>query len=451
MKKILVTFMIAIMTISMVGCGNKETSSSNSLDTQKKQDSASTKQNGAEEEIIELRVAWWGSEARHEATLEAIKVFEEQNSGIKILPEYQGWEGYSDKLLAQMAGSSAPDVFQTIAEWLPIHRASDSLLELNGKVDVSGQDQAVMEALTVDEKIYGVNISLNTWAYIVNETLLEKYGVDLPEVGYTWDDLADKFREIVEKSDGEVYGSVDSSVAFEVFPVFGFTKLGAMEPFPADNDQLTFTEEQVKAYYEYWAELREEGVVAPPDISVVSDNSSNSLVVKGVAAFVPDYTSGFGRLQSQTKDKLTMIPMPRGNNGEIGDIGRPGLAFSVYKNSEAKDAAIAFVDFMTNNEEAAKALKTSRGVLPTKVQRDVLMSTEGVLTDIDRKVFEVTGIAAEAGMRRFYPGPKGYSEVFGWTKLMEKIGQEIAFNKISIDEGVAKFIDEAQQIIETSK
>lgn len=37
---------------------------------------------GAAEEPVTLRVAWWGSQARHDKTMEAIAKFEEKNPGI---------------------------------------------------------------------------------------------------------------------------------------------------------------------------------------------------------------------------------------------------------------------------------------------------------------------------------------------------------------------------------
>ncbi len=54
-------------------------------------------------------------------------------------------------------------------------------------------------------------------------------------------------------------------------------------------------------------------------------------------------------------------------------------------------------------------------------------------------------------LKPFYPGPNGISEVFGLGKLLEKIGQEIAFEKISVEEGAEKFMVEAQKILDASK
>ena len=42
-----------------------------------------------------LRFAWWGGAARHEATLKAIALFEQQNPGLKIKAEYMGFQRLS--------------------------------------------------------------------------------------------------------------------------------------------------------------------------------------------------------------------------------------------------------------------------------------------------------------------------------------------------------------------
>lgn len=47
---------------------------------------------------------WWGSQARHDATLKVIDLFEKKNPNIKINGEYMGSDGYFDKLNTQVAG-----------------------------------------------------------------------------------------------------------------------------------------------------------------------------------------------------------------------------------------------------------------------------------------------------------------------------------------------------------
>jgi hypothetical protein len=60
-------WLIMLILILTVSCGEKNNTSGT---------------DGSKE--IVLRFLWWGSESRHKATLDAIKLFEEKNPGIKI-------------------------------------------------------------------------------------------------------------------------------------------------------------------------------------------------------------------------------------------------------------------------------------------------------------------------------------------------------------------------------
>ena len=50
-----------------------------------------------------LRFSWWGGGERHETTLKAIAAFEAKNPGVKIKGEYMGFNGYLERLTAQIA------------------------------------------------------------------------------------------------------------------------------------------------------------------------------------------------------------------------------------------------------------------------------------------------------------------------------------------------------------
>jgi oligogalacturonide transport system substrate-binding protein len=65
-----------------------------------------------------LRFSWWGGSGRHEATLKALRLFEEKNPGVKIKAEYMGFNGYLERLTTQIAGGAEPDVMQINWAWL---------------------------------------------------------------------------------------------------------------------------------------------------------------------------------------------------------------------------------------------------------------------------------------------------------------------------------------------
>ena len=59
---------------------------------EKKTEAAKTEAAPAAEgngETVELRISWWGSDARHEATLEVLDLFMEKYPNIKVSAEWQ--------------------------------------------------------------------------------------------------------------------------------------------------------------------------------------------------------------------------------------------------------------------------------------------------------------------------------------------------------------------------
>ena len=65
-----------------------------------------------------LRFSWWGGDDRHQATLEAIDLWNQRHPEIEIVPEYGGWDGWTEKVSAQLSGGTEPDIMQINYDWL---------------------------------------------------------------------------------------------------------------------------------------------------------------------------------------------------------------------------------------------------------------------------------------------------------------------------------------------
>jgi multiple sugar transport system substrate-binding protein len=77
---------------------------------------------------VELRVAWWGSQDRHNRTIKAIELFQKKYPNIKVTYEFAGWGDYWTKMTTQAAGRNLPDVMQQdyayVTEWTSRRRLS---------------------------------------------------------------------------------------------------------------------------------------------------------------------------------------------------------------------------------------------------------------------------------------------------------------------------------------
>jgi len=72
-----------------------------------------------------LRIMWWGSQVRHDRTLQVIELFEKE-TGIKMEPEFYGFDDYISKLNILIAANDAPDIMQMGGNFLPTLTTSNS-------------------------------------------------------------------------------------------------------------------------------------------------------------------------------------------------------------------------------------------------------------------------------------------------------------------------------------
>ncbi len=56
---------------------------------------------------VELRVAWWGSQDRHNRTIKAIELFQKKQPHIKVSYEFAGWSDYWTKMTTQAEACSS--------------------------------------------------------------------------------------------------------------------------------------------------------------------------------------------------------------------------------------------------------------------------------------------------------------------------------------------------------
>ena len=138
--------LILVLTIS---CGEKKESS---------------KDAGAEKEIT-LRFSWWGGDARHKATLDVIKLYEEKNPGVKIKAEYSGWDGHFEKISTQITGNTAPDIMQIDYNWLyNFSKNGDGFYDINTLKDdfnLDNYDEQALSYTIINGKLNAIPVGMN--------------------------------------------------------------------------------------------------------------------------------------------------------------------------------------------------------------------------------------------------------------------------------------------------
>lgn len=125
MKKSLLLLLGLVMVLFLAACGGEEGSEENT--------SGDSSDEGSDEASgdVKLRIAWWGEQSRNDYTLEVIELYEEQNPGVTIEPEYASWDDYWRKLAPQAAANELPDIIAMDLSYLSQYAENGQLANLS--------------------------------------------------------------------------------------------------------------------------------------------------------------------------------------------------------------------------------------------------------------------------------------------------------------------------------
>ena len=105
LRRLMALTTAAIMAASLTACGGQKAETNT-------QAAESGKESAAAGEQVTLRMAWWGSQTRHDATNKVIEMYEEQNPNVHIEAEFYDFDSYFTKLDTLVAADDVWDIFQ---------------------------------------------------------------------------------------------------------------------------------------------------------------------------------------------------------------------------------------------------------------------------------------------------------------------------------------------------
>lgn len=337
----------------------------------------------AGEKNVTLRFSWWGSDARHEATLAVIDMYMEQNPGVVIEAEYGGYDGYLQKIATQLAGGTEPDIMQIDQPWLADFTTQNPevFVDLNGTggaVDMSGfSPDMLADFATYNDKLVGLPTGIAGQMFLANKIVLDGAGAQFPAEGYTWDDLLEQGRKVNEWNP-EAYllnmnlGSIQLLLHTYLYQLTGKSLVNDGDYTPA------FTTDELAQAFEMIQTLYDAKVIVPLEESTLfaSDAATNPKwngnLMGGWFAW-----SSMAEQQSWGDENVLSLPFPIMENAkDTGVIVRPSQILSVSPNSKDVDEALAFVNFFFNDPEAIAALRDTRSIPATSNGREVLVERD---------------------------------------------------------------------------
>ncbi|GAB3892504.1 extracellular solute-binding protein [Kibdelosporangium lantanae] len=385
---------------------------------------------------VTITFAWWGSDSRATITRKAVDLFEQRNPGVKVQTTFAAYSAYWEKLATQTAGGNAPDVITMDTRYLSEYGSRHVLLDLNegnGKqVSLTDISPELAKTGVLGDKRYAVPWAQNASSLVYDTKAYA--GVDLAKP-MTWE----QFRAAAEKVSGagQMRGVTDFGMLDSALEIW-LRQHG--KQFYTPDGHLGFTDTDLKAFWQLANAFRTSKAGTTAEVTASYNTApEQSPLGKKLTAAEFAYDSVYPSFQKATGGTMAVAPYPSDDPTTTGQYRRPTMFLSVSARSKAQDTATRLVDFLVNDAEAGKVLGADRGLPPNlKVRRQLATTATGT----DKVVFDYeAAIEPTLGPAPPVP-PKGAGAI---QKLLQRTYEEVAFERLTVDAAVARFMSEAQK------
>ena len=387
---------------------------------------------------VELSVFWWGGDARAQLTHQVLALYTQKHPNVTFKETWQANSGYIDKLNTNLAAGSAADIFQLDDNMLGGVAARSQTLDLTNYVAAKRIDTAKLSTSLVDYgkvngKLAALALAENTPGLVYSKTKVQKYGVEEPAIGWSWEKLISWATDFSAKTNYTVFGTMDPSADYKALWVW----LRQQGKDFYSGTKIGFSEADLTRWLQLWKDARDAKATPTADVIHVANagDVTKQLVVTGQAATSFMWSNQMPELAKSTKDQLGVVSYPGDPKGQWA---RAALYFAGYAKTKHPGVVVDVMNFFVNDAEAGKILGTERG-LPAN--GDIRAAVQSTLTDANMKAtvdFENT-IRPKFGPAPVVP-PDGQSAV---RTLLIQEAEKVQFGQMSPADAAKEFLQQA--------
>ncbi len=392
---------------------------------------------------VTLNFAWWGDDTRAKATQDAINLFTAAHPNITVKTSYAPFAAYGTKLATQVAGGSAPDLFQIDRSYQAQYAAEGVLADLKKYPDdanLSGLDSNFLASGLYNGQQIAVPFGQTTQILVVDTTQLTNLGVPAPAANWTWDDLKSWAQQVNDKSGGKVAGLADPGGTWGAFETWQYQH--GKQLYTADG-KVGFTQADLEDFWNFTLGMSKTGAATKATVTAtINGVPADEPLAKGAAAAEWDFDSVFASYVGATKDTLQLVPLPA-VDGKTGMYAKPSMLLSVYSKSKHPKEAAQLLSFLVNDAGAAKALGTGRGLFPNLQVRGTLASAA---TGPTKQVYDLEAAVQSSLIPTPAAPPQGDSDLLA---AMTRIYQGITSGQQSVSDGAKAFMAQAATSIKS--
>jgi multiple sugar transport system substrate-binding protein len=397
---------------------------------------------------IELRIAWWGSQNRHDRTIAVIEQFEQMYPNIDVVFEFAGWADYWTLMTTQAAGGNLPDIMQQdyarLEEW--VSRGLLAPLDdyvADGTLDFSNVSESSLAGGLIDGKLYGVNLGTNSMMIVIDADKLAEAGMEVPNPDWTFSEFEQVATELHEKLG--IYG-FSGALSNEQLWKNVYLSLGEWV-YNEDGTALGYEDDQPFIdYLTMVKRLQDAGVTQSREQELAAGGSvETDLIVSGQSAMTFLWSNQIVALATAAGEgrNFILLPMPRPEGGASANYLKPSMFFSITSQARHPKEAAMFIDFFTNNIEANKTLMAERGV---PVSSEVRTALEPMLDVSQKQMFDYIASIESSVSPIPPPDVAGHADVINnvyWPLAIDPF----LFGQISVEEAMRIFRAEANAVL----
>ena len=402
----------------------------------------------AQAQQTQIGVTWWGSQSRHDRTIQVIEMYEAENPDIDIVYEFSDWANYWTKVNTQVAGGELACIMQQdyafVTEWANrgLLLALDPFFE-DGTIDTSNISESLLEGGRVGDSIYAISLGTNSQTFILDVDAFEAAGIELPSEQWTWTEFEEIALALHEElgiwgfggalHDNQLWKSLYMGLGTWAFNDEG-TAIGY------DDDQPLIE------YFNMILRLQEAGAIPTrEEAAEFQGGVEGDPIVAGDAAMSYMWSNQIVAVWTAAGEdrNFRLWELPRTTADVSQNYLKPSQFFSISAQCENPVEAAQFIDYFTNSLEANDVLFAERGVPISSAVREHLLP---MLDTASAETFAYLAHVETDNSAIRPPDPAG------WTDLLNNVynplfADPILYGQLSVEEGVALLREETNAIL----
>lgn len=378
----------------------------------------------------EFRISWWGGDTRNTQTTLMIEEFEKAYPGLHIDVEYTGWDDYWTKLNTQAAGNDLPDVIQMDYSKLNYFSEAELLLDLksyveSGELDMSNVEASTLAAGEINGELLAIVTGMNAPAFLANTAVLEEAGVTLSQTP-TLDEFLTACQTVYEKTGVKCVG----------YALQYLVRAEGRNMYADDGKSVGFTVDDLVKLWQISYDGRHAGYFVTPN-DPLSDTAEGYLYNRE-SWYNTAWCNSLEAMETNTGLDLSLYALPT-----TGDIAptymKPNMFWSVTRNTEAPEVAVAFLNTFVNDTATYDRLGIDRGMPISSVIREYLKPN---MSSSQQKIVDYMNVLEDGHVTPiFKPEPSKAAEA---EAILYEADEEVYYDLIAPEDFPAR----AQQVID---